>query len=227
MFSELRRTLSIVMSGFLVFTPMLPAQQTGSSAAPVPPQVLNAHTVFVSNGGGSNYFEAFSGGANRAYNTFYKQLKRTQEYELVNSPTEADLIFEIRAIAPAASSLNDTVSYNPQVILSIRDPKTNTALWTESANVRAFGTKSRRDRQFDQSVAVLVDKLAVVTGRPLTEAQTKAIAGNSKMPTAEKVFIGAAIAGGAAIAAVGIHMATSQHKLTPPPVPTTPTPPFP
>lgn len=227
MFSELRKILCIVMSSFLVFTPMLGAQQTSSGSAPVPPQLLNAHTVFVSNGGGSNYFEAFSGGTNRAYNTFYKQLKQTQEYELVSSPADADLIFEIRAIAPESSGYHDTVSYNPQVILSIRDPKTNAVLWRESANVRAIGTKSRRDRQFDQSVAVLVDKLALVTGRPLTEAQTKAIAGNSKMPTADKAFIGAAIAGGAAILAVGIHMATSQHQPTLPPVPTPPTPPFP
>lgn len=215
------------MSGFLVFTPMLGAQQTGSSSAPVPPQVLNAHTVFVSNGGSSNYFEIFSGGTNRAYNTFYKQLKQMQQYELVSSPADADLIFEIRAIAPESSGYPDTVSYNPQVILSIRDPKTNTVLWRESANVRAIGTKSRRDRQFDQSVAVLVDKLALVTGQPLTEAQTKAIAGNSKISTAAKVFIVSAIAGGAALIAVGIHMATSQHKPTPPPMPTAPTPPFP
>lgn len=227
MFSEIRRTLSIVMSGFLVFTPMLPAQQTSPGTAPVPPQVLDAHTIFVSNGGGGNYFEIFGGGTNRAYNTFYKMLKQTGQYELVSSPGEAELIFEIRAIAPEASGYHDTVSYNPQVILTIRDPRTNAVLWTESANVRTFGTKSRRDRQFDQSVAVLVDKLALVTGKPLTEAQTKAVAGNSKMPTADKVFIAAAIAGGAAITAVGIHMATSQHQPTLPSVPTPPTPPFP
>lgn len=227
MFTEIRKTLCFVMSSLLVLVPALPAQQTGSATAPVPPQVLEAHAVFVSNGGGSNYFEIFSGGANRAYNTFYKQLKRTGQYELVSSPAEADLIFEVRAIAPATSGPHDIVSYNPQIILTVRDPRTNAVLWTESANVRAFGTKKRRDRQFDQSVAVLVDKLAVVTGQPLTEAQTKAIAGNSKMPTAEKVLIVSSIAGLAAFTAWGIHRATSQPKLTPPPTPTLPTPPFP
>ena len=224
MLSELRRVLCIVMSGFLVCTPMLGAQQTGAGDAPVPAQVLEAHSVFVSNGGGSNYFEDFGGGTNRAYNTFYKQLKQMQKYELVSSPADADLILEIRAIAPETSGYHDTVSYNPQVILTVRDPKTNVVLWQESANVRAYGTKSRRDRQFDQSVAVLVDKLALVTGQPLTEAQTKAIAENSKMPTAEKVFIAAAIAGAAAITAVGIHMATSHHQPT---LLSVPTPPFP
>lgn len=227
MFSEIRRNLFMVMSGILVLTPMLIAQQTDSSAAPVPPQVLNAHKVFVANGGGSNYFERFDGGPNRAYNTFYKELKQTQQYELVSSPSGADLIFEIRAIAPATSGTNDTVSYNPQVVLTVRDPKTNAVLWSESANVRFLGTKSRRDRQFDQSVAVLVDKLAVVTGQPLTESQTKAIAANSKMPTAEKVIIVTGIAGAVAIMAVGIHMITNRPKVTIPTMPTQPTPPFP
>ncbi|MFZ0663978.1 MAG: hypothetical protein WAM66_14915 [Acidobacteriaceae bacterium] len=210
------------MSSLLLLTPALAAQQTDSGAAPVPPQLLDAHRVFVANGGGSSYFELFSGGPNRAYNTFYKELNRMRQYELVSSPGQADLIFEIRAVAPAVSGLNDTVSYNPQAVLTIRDPKTNVVLWTESANIRSFGTKQRRDRQFDQSVAVLVDKLAVVTGRPLTEAQTKAIAGNSKIPTGEKVLIVSGIVGATAMAAWGIHRISNPPQLTPPPVPTLP-----
>lgn len=213
MLSALRKSVAIFLSWALVLTPALSAQQTNASTAPVPPQLLNAHAVFVSNGGGSNYFDIFDGGPDRAYNTLYAQLKKTGRYELVSSPAQADAIFEIRAIAPAVSG-GDVATYNPQVILSIRDPKTNAVLWTTSANVRAIGTKGRRDRQFDQSVAVLVDKLAQVTGQPLTEAQTKAISSNSRMPTAAKVFIFASIGAVAAFAAWGIHKAEN-----PPPPP--------
>lgn len=222
MFSELRRALFFALSSLLVFAPALIAQQADSNA-PIPPQILNAHRVFVANGGGSNYFERFVDGPNRAYSTFYKMMKRTGRYELVSSPAQADLIFEIRAVAPVIGDWKGVISYNPQVVLSIRDPRTNVSLWSESANVRAFGTKKRRDRQFDQSVAVLVDKLAVVTGQPLTDAQTKAIAGNSKMPTAEKVVIVSGIAGAAAITAVGLHMVANPPKVGPPPMPATPT----
>jgi len=222
MFSELRRALFLVMSSLLVFAPALIAQQADANA-PIPPQILNAQRAFVANGGASNYFETFVDGPNRAYSTFYKMMKRTGRYELVSSPGQADLIFEIRAVAPVIGDWKGVVSYNPQVVLSIRDPRTNVTLWSESANVRAFGTKKRRDRQFDQSVAVLVDKLAVVTGQPLTDAQTKAIAGNSKMPTAEKVVIVSGIAGAAAITAVGLHMVANPPKLSPPPMPATPT----
>lgn len=222
MFSQVCRTVSIVLSSLLALSPVLAAQQADPGVAPVPPQILHAHTVFVANRGGSNYFQIFGGGPDRAYNTFYKELKRTGQYELVSSPAQADLIFEIHAIAPEVSDPRDTATYNPQVILTIRDPKTNVALWTESANVRAIGTKQRRDRQFDQSVAVLVDKLAQVTGQPLTGAQTKAIAANSSMPTAQKVFIVASIAGAAAFAAWVIHKANNPPTLTPPSAPALP-----
>jgi hypothetical protein len=227
MFSGFEKLLSIGLSSALILTPMLPAQQTSTGSAPVPPEVLTGHAVFVSNGGGSNYFEIFSGGPNRAYNTFYSQLKKTGHYELVSSPAQADLIFEIRAVAPATSGLHDTTDYNPQVILTIRDPKTNAVLWTESANVRALGTKGHRDKDFDQSVAVLVDKLGVVTGQPLTGAQEKAIVSNSRMPTAAKVFIFASIGAAVAMTAYGIHRFENPPKLNPPATPALPSPGYP
>lgn len=214
MFSGFRKSLAIVLSWALILSPVLPAQQTSTGAAPVPPEVLQAHAVFVSNGGGSTYFNLFDGGPNRAYNTFYSQLNKTGHYDLVSAPAQADVIFEIRAIAPAIAGPRDTTDYNPQVILSIRDPKTNTVLWTASANVRAIGTKARRDKQFDQSVAVLVDELAQVTGQPLTAAQTKAIESNSRMSTAAKVAIFVSIGAVAAFTAWGIHKAEN-----PPPPP--------
>lgn len=218
MLSKLHRILCTLLSCLLVLTPALAAQQTDT--APIPPQIIHAHTVFVSNGGGSNYFENFGGGANRAYNTFYKELKQTKVYELVSSPAQADIIFEIRAVAQGVSGPHGIESYNPQVILRILDPKTNAVLWTESANVRAVGTKRRRDRQFDESVSVLVDKLAVVTGQPLTEAQTKAIADNSKVSTTTKVILVLGIATAIGLTAVGLHTLANQHKLTIPPQPT-------
>lgn len=240
-----RSALSIVLSWLLVLTPALAAQQTNPTvppqthsvpqthpparpaySAPVPQQVLHARAVFVANGGGSNYFEYFSGGAGRAYSTFYKDLKRTGQYNLVSSPAQADLTFEISAIAPA-SSYNDTTFYNPQVILTIRDPHTTAVLWRESANVRVYSRKRRlRDRQFDNAVAVLVDKLAVVTGQPLTQEQLEAISANSnsnwKMPTAYKVALYASLAAGAAFIAYGIHTMLNHPKLNPPPAPTLP-----
>ena len=142
MFSEFRRLCLFYCPVFWFLLRCCPR----SSRTPAPHGSLNARTVFVSNGGGDNYFEIFSGGANRAYNTFYKMLKRTGHYELASSPAEADLIFEVRAIRrqlPGRKTSFPTIRRSS----TIRDPRTNAVLWTESANVRAIGTKGRRDRQ--------------------------------------------------------------------------------
>lgn len=218
MLSELRKALCIFLGLFLAATPALPAQQTTPRAAPIPAQIAAAHAVFVSNGGGPNYYDIFTGGPDRAYNTFYADLEKTGRYQLLAAPANADLIFEIRAIAPMVGDVGN-VAYNPQLILSIIDPRTHAVMWTTTANVRAIGTKGRRDRQFDSSVAVLMDKLAEITGQPLTTAQMKDINANTKLPTGVKVFIFASIAAGVAFTSYGIYRVTHPPTLQTPTLP--------
>ena len=210
----IRKSLCLALAWVLVVIPTAQAQQsTSASGAPVPPQILSAKSIFVSNGGGSNYFNMFTGGPDRAYNTLYAMLQQSNRYQLVSTPAQADLIFEIRSIAPSVST-GDTIGYNPQLILNILDPKTSTVLWTTSDNVRALGRQKSRDRGFDQSVAVLLDKFSQVTGQPLTPEQARAVHNNSRMPTAAKVFIFVGIAAGAALAAWGAYRVS--HPPAPP-----------
>lgn len=217
-----RKSLCVVLAWFLILIPTAHAQQSAPAApAPVPPQILSAHAVFVSNGGGSNYFDIFTGGPDRAYNTFYADLQDVNRYQLVSTPAQADLIFEIRGTAPAVGDV-DNVGYNPQLTLRILDPKTSTVLWTTSDNVRAFGTQKHRDQGLDQSVDVLMDKLSQVTGQPLTAEQSKAVHNNSRMPTAAKVFIIVSIAAGAAFAAWGAYRVSHPPSLPTLPAPTVP-----
>ena len=219
MFDLSRKFVSLALAWFLVALPTVQAQQSPSTpAVPLPTQLLTAHSVFVSNGGGSNYFNIFTGGPDRAYTTFYGDLERANRYQIVGSPEQADLVFAIRAIAPAVGDVGD-VTYNPQLVLSIFDPKTSTLLWTTSVNVRALGTQKRRDNQFDQCVAVLMDKLGQVTGQPLSAQQTKAVHDNSRMPTAAKVFILVAILGGSAFAAYGAYRVSHPPSLQTPTLP--------
>ena len=220
MFSCLQKLLCLAVVLLMALDPLLYSQQTGT--APVPPQIINARAVFVSNGGGSNYFEIFAGGPDRGYNTLYADLERSQQYQLVGSPSEADLIFEIRSIAPTSAVGTEDVVANPQLILNIRDPRTQALLWTTSANVRVFGTQKRRDRQFDESVAVLLDKFEQVAGRPLTPAQTKAIHSNSHMPSAAKMFLAVSIGAAVALTAYGAYRVSHPPTLKPPPVPSLP-----
>jgi hypothetical protein len=221
MFDSVRKSLCLALAWFLVVVPTAQAQESTSAlGAPVPAQILSAHSVFVSNGGGSNFFEMFTGGPDRAYNTLYSILQRSNRYQLVGAPAQADLIFEIRAVAPEVDAGRD-FAYNPQLILSILDPKTSTVLWTTRANVRVLGRQKSRDRQFDQCVAVLVDKLGQVTGQPLSPEQSKAIRDNSvmRMPTAAKVFIFVGIAAAAAFAGYGAYRVTHPPSLSMPTLP--------
>jgi hypothetical protein len=226
MLDTVRKSICIVLAWSLVIIPTAQAQQpapTPAPAAPVPPQILSAHNVFVSNGGGGNYFNLFTDGPDRPYNTFYSDLQQANRYQLVSAPVQADIIFEIRGVAPAVSD-GDTVGYNPQLILSILDPKTSTVLWTTSANVRAAGTHKSVDKGLDQSVAVLVDKLSEVTGQPLTAAEEKAIQKNSSssMSTAAKVLIIVGIAAVAALAAYGAYRVSHPPSLPTITMPTEP-----
>jgi hypothetical protein len=219
MFAVSSRFLCITLALLLVITPVVPAQQPVQNAAPVPPQIASAHTIFVSNGGGSNFFDQFTGGPDRAYNSFYGDLQQSSQYQLVSSPARADLIFEIRAVAPAVYDGNGVVSYSPELMLSILDPGTRAVLWTTSANVRALGTQKRRDRGFDESMAVLVDKLARVTGQPLTAQQVKAVRDNSRWPTGAKVFVAVGIAAFVGLTTYGIYRATHPPTLPTPTIP--------
>lgn len=219
MFEPLRRLLCVVLACCLVALPTASAQTPEPNVnAPIPPQILSAHSVFVSNGGGDSYFDGFTGGSDRAYNILYAEIKHSNHYQLVNSPSQADLVFEIRGIATTVD-YGDTVGTNPQLRLSVIDPKSRAILWTTNANVRAFGNKKHRDQALDQSVTVVLSKFGEVTGQTLTPEQAKAVRDNSHMPTSAKVFIFAGIAAVAGLAIYGIYRGTHPPKLTMPTLP--------
>jgi hypothetical protein len=153
------------------------AQQPKVSApAPVPPQILAAHRVFVSNGGGES-FEAvigqtvFNGGPDRPYNQFYAAMKDWARYELVPSPADADLILEV------SWALADTGLKLPvlgQLRLVVIDPKTHITLWTFTQYVRGAVLLGNRDKNFDQAMTTVVNHLKLLA------APAAAAAGGSR-----------------------------------------------
>jgi hypothetical protein len=224
MHATLRKLSCFTLALLLASTPLTRAQQT-SISTPVPPQITSAHRIFISNGGGTNYFNAFSGGPDRGYSQLYAALQQWNRYQLVDTPSQADLLFEIHAIAPAVSTGTDgSIAYNPQLILHILDPKTNALLWTTTANVKAAGGQSSRDKGFDESVAVLVDRVRQLTGEQLNPTQVKAIRSNNQMPTSTKILIGVGIGAVVGLTAFGIYKVT--HRPTLPTLPSCPDPPF-
>ena len=191
----LHKLLCFPLALLLASTPLTGAQQTSiTGPAPIPPQITSAHSIFIANGGGTNYFNAFTGGADRGYSQLFSTLQQWNRYQIVDSPSQADLIFEIHAVAPLVSLGGDdgSVGYNPQLILRILDPKTNALLWTTTSNVKAAGSQSSRDKGFDESVVVLVDRVRQLTGEQLNQAQLKAIRPNTEWPRSTKILLGIA-----------------------------------
>ena len=225
----LHKLLCFPLALLLASTPLTGAQQTSITApAPIPPQITSAHSIFIANGGGTNYFNAFTGGADRGYSQLFSTLQQWNRYQIVDSPSQADLIFEIHAVAAAVSLGGDdgSVGYNPQLILRILDPKTNALLWTTTSNVKAAGSQSSRDKGFDESVVVLVDRVRQLTGEQLNQAQLKAVRENTEWPRSTKILLGIGLGAAVGLTIFGVYKVT--HLTTPslPTVPACPDPPF-
>jgi len=215
---SLRKLLCFTLALLLASTPLTRAQQNSTAApAPIPPQIASAHTVFVS----------YGGGADRAYSQLYAKLQQWNRYQLVDSPSQADLLFEIHAIDPAISTGTDgSVVYYPQLILRILDSKTNALLWTATANIKAAGGQKSRDKGFDESVAVLVDRVRQLTGEQLNQTQFKAVRSNTQWPTSTKIFLGVGIGATVGLTIFGIYKVTHRTAPTLPTLPACPDPPF-
>jgi hypothetical protein len=129
--------------------------------APVPPQIAAAKKIFISNAGGESFetvFEqlVFNGGPDRPDNQFYDAMKKWGQRELVSSPSDADLVFEISWI------LTDTglgrLPVLGQLRLAMVDPRTRVTLWTITEYVRGAVLLGNRDKNFDVAMNVIANR---------------------------------------------------------------------
>jgi len=169
------RILESLLIG-VVFVSSFPAisawgqQPLDRTAAPVPPQIANAKRLFISNAGEETNFRPakdawYVGGPNRTYDQFYAAVKSWGRYELVSSPADADLVFEIgftdRPQAPIALS---------QIKLVLRDPRTNVRLWTLTKYVEFAGMAKNREKNYDVAMNALMDDVKSLVSASATSA---------------------------------------------------------
>jgi hypothetical protein len=156
---------------FTTITPTMNAQQSkGVAPAPVPIQIGAAKKVFVSNAGGESFETVmeqtvFNGGPDRPYNEFYSGLNDWGHYDLVSSPSDADLVLEISWV------LSDTGLKLPvlgQLRLQIIDPKTHVALWSLIEYVRGAILLGNRDKNFDQAMSTILVRFKQLAVPPAT-----------------------------------------------------------
>jgi hypothetical protein len=132
--------------------------------APIPAQIQAAKRVLVTNGGVDDY-ALLTGGATRAYDELYAELKTGARYDLVASPADADLIFQIQfsvSVPPGVTRNTPgigSVPYSSELRLEIRDPKTNVLLWAFVEHPDGAMLQGNRDKNFDEAMARIVASL--------------------------------------------------------------------
>ena len=139
--------------------------------APVPPLILTATKVFIANGGGDeSLFDTpqYSGGPDRLYNEFYAAMKSWRRYELVDSPEEADLVFEIRLTLLQPLRAQPLGYNNPQYDslfqLAIRDVPTHEILWGLTEHAESAVLQGNRDKNFERALEAILSELRRIAG---------------------------------------------------------------
>lgn len=174
LYSRANVTVSLVI--LLLQISALAAQHSDVvPAGPIPPQIAAAKKVFIANAGGDERWydeQIFDGGPARAYDEFYARVKAAGRYEIVNTPAEADLLFEIGLSTPMASGVGargDTWGdkpFDPQFRLVIRDPKTNALLWAFTEHVQWAIQLGNRDKNFEKTLVRIMRDLQGLSASP-------------------------------------------------------------
>ena len=152
-------------SSFRIFAAMLSlvcpaafAQRPQPAAPPTPSKILDAKRVFVSNAGvdaaSPVVFERTTG-PNEPYSQFYFAMQRWGRYELVGTPSDADLVLQLRLTAP----LSSCQITNRKLRSTILDSNTHFVLWTVTKRVKDARLKDNWEKNLKESIGDVFDEL--------------------------------------------------------------------
>jgi len=153
------------------------AQITGrTSLAPLPAAVGHARKVFLLNGQTTAQYLTKNGNI-LAFDTLYADMESWGKYELVGSPTDADIVIELQ-YRPYSRGSRSFGTYNPSAntvqtrsvdqigadfALVIYDAKSKEQLWSGSDACRAALKIKNQQKEVIRSVGRLVDDLKART----------------------------------------------------------------
>ena len=111
----------------------------------------------------------------RTYNQFYAALKSWGRYELVSTPANCDVVFEIQftdATTGGKVFKGDTIgpADEPKFRLAIVDPKTHVVLWAFIEHVEWANLQGHRDKNFDEALAKVVNDVKALAEQPVPSA---------------------------------------------------------
>jgi hypothetical protein len=171
-----------------------------SLAAPIPSQIATAHTVFLSNLGADANFPI---DPNQAYTAIYNGLQNWGQYQLVSTPEEADLIFQLHDLSTYTTYVgNHGSTYtinNPSFMLTIVDAKSNVTLWTISSPVYLAGSKSTLARWESIAETNVVSRVKVVAGQSLSTTESADLISAPKGHAKATIIIVSAVVAGVAV----------------------------
>jgi hypothetical protein len=143
-----------------------------NQAGPVPPAITAAKTVFVSNAGSDSglFPSPFTGDTDRPYTEFYAALKASGDFTVVADPAQADLVLELRLIAPNGPTDPNKVAGAsdplPMFRLVVYDGKTHYILWTVTQSIAPVVGQKAHDRNFDLALTQVLNQFLQVAGKP-------------------------------------------------------------
>lgn len=132
------------------------AQQSATTPpGPVPPAILAAKKIFLSNSGAYNML--YSGGPNRAYNQLYAALQTSGFFEMADNPSDADLVLDLLIFDSGPGSATFK--------LLIYDRKTHFLLWTLLEPINFCNRQKTCDSNFDEALPVLLLNFEKLAGK--------------------------------------------------------------
>jgi hypothetical protein len=144
-------------------------------SGPVPARIASAHNVLLTNVGVSARLGL---DPNQLYNDIHSRLSQWGYYQLVSTPQEADLIFQLDEIDPrnGTNVTPGTDAYNrtPSFRIVILDAKTGIALWTVTAPIYLTGKKTSA-HWMDISEQGLITRLKALAQQPVSSEEQAAL----------------------------------------------------
>jgi len=164
-----RQALQFVGLMLLAASPL--SAQTAASV-PLPAQLATAHTAFISNAGGS-----INSLSQQAYVIFYRSLLGWKHFQLTSNPADADVILELSSV-PHEVANHTLATGSPQLILNIRDVKTQTILWSFTELIEG-----------KSPIALVADKdISDASARLITDMNTLLASSSVSLPTKKARF---------------------------------------
>ncbi len=172
----MKRAVPLLLSSWIVAVILVsaPALIAGASKeippAPLPGQITTAKKVFISNAGDDPHFKLL--GLHRSYDQFYAAIKDWGRYEVVTSPSEADIVFEI-SLASQIEKYGHEQEIVPFLRLAILDPKTRITLWEFTEELETGGiyiVGLHMDAKFDKAMGRMVEDVKGLVQQPPSPA---------------------------------------------------------